>query len=615
MSAISIVLKAVDQYSSTLVGLNASFELVSKAVNLVGSAANSAFEAINKGVQLAAQGGQYAEIRRQFNNVAENFQRDGSRILDDLDRITLGTLDLAKSASLAGKGVAAGLSEPQLATAFEFVKRRTELTGESFEGLSQQVFNAISSGRTSVLRQMGLVVEAGASVEDVMNELSRATANYGDSGFNAADKIAALSQAQTRFTTALGVAINETPLFQDALSFVSDSIFELVRAFDPRPITEFFQAFGKVVVSLVNSVSRSLPALSSVFGASFEDVTDTVSSAGRGIADVLFSIIKSVSSTVNNVLDILSNSGIVTIVEFIAQGLIEASRQTSLVVVTVIGWLVENVAKGFSEIAGLIGDVLRDFPLISQQLGLDPGTFATIENNLKRSARGVSDFSMSLLDGIDAAADFGSNVTAGVADFARNFRIDETDIDNIRNEFSDAISNIDYGKTWGDALSDSAARPFGNFGALAGENVLREASRVLDGLPEAAKNAGKETGAELAKSATSEWLNAAKFDLSKIGVQDFLQLDLFDQVTAKQFMDSEERRIRDRMRFEFDLRRQERESIAQLQQKTDPLARLMAFAANINWPAETENIMRFFLMWLAQMAADEPVPLAITTGV
>jgi len=250
MAAINIVLKAVDEYSQTLTGLNQGFELVGKGISAMATVAQAAWDAVKfgaetamagvqKAVELAAKGGEYAEMKKQFDNVAESFGVNGDRIIKNLEEITANVIGMGDAARLAGKGIAAGFGEEELNTIFTFIKRRTELTGESFEALSETMINSLAKGRFSTLKEFGLIIEKGATVTDVLNEISNATEKYGDSGFNTADNIAALTNQQEKFLTKVGMAINASENWQKAFNSLTDAVVKFVNNLDPQFITDF----------------------------------------------------------------------------------------------------------------------------------------------------------------------------------------------------------------------------------------------------------------------------------------------------------------------------------------------------------------------------------------
>ena len=462
MSVISITLKAIDQYSGVLTGLNQGFELVGKALDFMGAAVDATFAAIDKGVSLAAEGGKYAEMRRQFNNVADSFGVDGQRILDDLDKVTLNMTDMGDAVEIAGRAVTAGLSEEQIGTAFEFIKRRTELTGESFEAMSKTVFDALQGGRFSVLRQMGLVIESGAGVKEAMQAIEVATKNYGDAGYHTGDKLRALAVQQKSFTKALGVAVNETPAFQKTLTSLTDTVISVVAAFDPRPVTEFFQAMAEVGSEAIDTIVDMIPGLRETY----ESVVDFFKSTQEGsknatatVVETVFEMVKGVASGINTLLDVVEGAGIVTVVEQVARVSLSVVRNVVTAIPEAVGSVLELVMRKVAEFGRSIAGYAQEYPTIAKLLGVDTEALIADVGWLEKQAKKAGDFSDSWQKVDDVFQSVDEKI-AGLADGIRTERIDLDAIDGIGDRMKDRINDIDFSKTWGEALSKTDPKQF-----------------------------------------------------------------------------------------------------------------------------------------------------------
>ena len=103
MAAINIVLKAVDQYSSTITGLNQGFDLVSRAIagikavadvvwDAVKAGAEFAFRGIKEAIALSEIGGAFDEQRNQFENLAQSYNVVGQEIIDTVKNTSLRTV-------------------------------------------------------------------------------------------------------------------------------------------------------------------------------------------------------------------------------------------------------------------------------------------------------------------------------------------------------------------------------------------------------------------------------------------------------------------------------------------------------------------------------------------
>lgn len=610
---ISIALKAVDQYSGVITGLNQGFELVGKALSAIKGAADLAFNAINEGVQLAAKGGTYAEMRRQFNNVAASFNADGQSILNDLNKITANMISLPDAARLAGKGISAGLSSEQIASAFTFIKRRTELTGEDFNAMSEQVFSALQSGRYSVLKQMGLVIEKGAKIGDVMSAITVATRQYGDAGFNVADNLSALNNQQDKFVTALGVAINETPLFQKAMTLITDAVIQLVEMFDPRPLTVFFDVFGQLFVSIIKSAASIVPGLDSAFSFIGELLSGTAKQTGDvviAISKSLFSIIRTVAQVGNTIVEILDQLGLVTFVEFTISAIIDIVRYGVRLVTELTSLMVGGLIQGLSESARVIRETAIAFPTLAGTLGTDLVGLADFEVAMNKAGWLLDGLTKKAADTTNQTADFFQNLNAGAALAARQ-GVDIGFLNDLEKDLNDRIGGIDWEKTWGEALSPEKIK----MPIVDGFNAASLPAAA------AAKDIGKAASSAFSESFGKDLYN--NWDKIKLPMMEnplfnaegLMKLDPWRLMKMEKYVEEQEQRSRERMQFEFDLRQAELDANAERMQRMNPAVQLQGLFQQANWPAEMDAFMRVIFAWLINIAGGESVPLAITTGI
>ncbi len=633
---ISIVLKAVDNYSSVITGLNQGFDLVGKALAGVKAVADTTFAAISKGVEIASEGGKYVEMRRQFNNVALAYGADGAKIIDAIDKIGLNFVSLADTTKIAGLAITAGLNADQIETALTFIKRRTELTGESFQQLSETVIRAISSGRTSILNQLGLVVEKGASTADIMEEMAKKTKAFGDTGFNTADKIDALKEQMTRFFNIIGVAINEMPLFQRIMTLITDSVVSFIRWLDPRPITIFFQSFGTMIFGIVSSAIKAIPQISNMFSSLFQGTSGTFSEFVGFFGTKIFEIVKSVGSGINLILDLISNSGFISITETILNTIIFLTSQALKGVSFAVGKLVRVVIDGWSEIYGLVGDMAREFPLLAEKIGIDPLQMAETERSLKLMARASEEAAMQIAEGFEWVSEAGPEAVMAIADAMRNTRVDLNFIDKIQDDFEKSISTINV-SDWGTAIGSTIA--------AGAEGALKDITNLLD--TKALEKAEKESD-KIRKEQEKAADKAAKEDIKRIKEQEkaadkaakeeekkleginkaakeaednFKDLPRVTKDAAGNFavMGDIAGAIGGMMKLsitEFEIFYSRLGRLYKLEAEAPyaPYSRLIDSLKNVNWPAEFKALGEFIFQWTLLVAAGEPVPLAITTA-
>lgn len=264
MAAISIVLKAVDQYSGVITGLNQGFDLVGKAIDVMKTTADIAFAAMAKGaelvgktIDLAALGGAYEENYRQFENYAKSFDKVGSDILDTVQRISSNTITKLQSIPIATKAIASRLTGDDLEKVLTYAKKWSEAYGGSYEAAAEKIFNAFSTGKFSPLKQMGLVIEKGASTAKVLETITTDLKRFGETGFNTADKLDSLTVSSADFWTKIGQSLNNSKVFEVALGGLADTYEKFVKAIDATPITQAMDAVFYATGRMYNAVANT----------------------------------------------------------------------------------------------------------------------------------------------------------------------------------------------------------------------------------------------------------------------------------------------------------------------------------------------------------------------
>ena len=685
MSAISITLKAIDEYSGVLTGLNQGFELVGKGIAAMQAVGELAFAAVEAGiglvtdaVELAGQGGNYTEMRRQFNNVAESFRVDGDSIIEDLNKISVNMVSLADQTRIAGKAIISGLDQEQIATVFEFVKRRTEMTGESFEAMSEKIFTAFASGKFTPLEKLGIEIDKDETQSTAIRRLELALVAYGDAGFNTTDKINALKNAQNSFTTALGVAINESPTFQKAMTGITDAVWTMLDKFDPRPITEFFEAmydFGSIII---DSLIDIIPGLRDIYNTTIDFFSNSMDSSEQfsvAVVNVVFGIVRSVAEGINSILDLLETTGILTAVEFIVSAFVDTIRLGLDMSIGLVGRFVSYVIDTSSSVISAIGEMARNSPMIAEAMGLDPEGLAMVENGLNKAGRSVDGF-MDAWDNVDEGLDIAQEFNAALADGIRNFKIDTDSLDRIEEDMKDRISDIDFSQDWKDALG---------IGEGIDPEAYAEAQRQSDAITaefekaradeEAWKRQKKEDEAADKKAIAKELADQKKAEREAIAAEKKAEREAIAErakaereaiAQAKKEVDAEMKRadaIEKESKMNWADRREavakreaaeakaEADKIKKQALLDEKLAKLGLDAEkkkntpdvekklkedrekeiekakierdkviadqwmNVNWPEEFQALGEFLFRWTLAKARDEDVPLAIITGV
>ena len=95
--------------------------------------------------------------------------------------------------------------------------------------MADRMITALQKGRFTTLADMGLIIDKGETVSTMLGKIKDATQQYGDTGFNVADKIGALSEQWERFKIVIGDAINASPEFAKFFTELKDDVVEFIR--------------------------------------------------------------------------------------------------------------------------------------------------------------------------------------------------------------------------------------------------------------------------------------------------------------------------------------------------------------------------------------------------
>jgi hypothetical protein len=436
---ISAVLKLVDEYSSTLSSLNMGLELVEKAFGALSAAASYAWAGVGKAIELANIGGAFEEQRNQYEALANSYGVNGQKIIDIVKETSQNTLSEFDSIAIATRGLAANLTGGELETALTYIKKWTEATGQSFDQVAESVFTSLSSGRFSVLRQMGLIIEKGASTADVLQAMSDNLTRFGDAGFNAGDKLGAMNASYDDLVRKIGQAINNSEAFQRVLGGLSDAFVEFVKGFDSESIRIPVDQLINGAVSVFNAIIELAPSVTEAVRGVFENPRQAAKDLGVFAIKTFYGIYETAAEVVNSVIGILEtlNPGgwltqiqgqVMRIVGSIITGVLD-----------LVDWMFEGMVDKVTALLNTIGEFFRNSPTLSDWLGIDPEAF-----NFDATAQEIK----SNFQTISGAFRLGfEDITNKAANFYENF--DTTikgmkfDIGSIQDKAKEALRGIE----------------------------------------------------------------------------------------------------------------------------------------------------------------------------
>lgn len=441
MASISIVLKAVDQYSGVITGLNQGFELAAKAVDALKWTADAAFSAIASGAELISKGGAFREQESQFKNLAQAYSQNADEIVDAIKRISNNSVNLSDAVKIGTKAIVTGLSGPEIESTLKFVKKFTEATGEDFNAMSEQVFKSLSSGKFAVLKQFGLMAERGAQASDIVSQMAEKISLFGDAAFNAGDNFGALSIAQDDFLTKIGAAINDVPALEEALTSLTRSALDFVYSFDTRQITNFVEYSARLIQALYNS-----------FVTSFSDIAFTVYESLKSISES-FTILKNPVEIIKFISGAFLNFGaavsrisgaVIFAMGYIGEGLSSLYSLSVRVFANFGEMLYEQLLKPFESVVAILNKLNQNV-IISTALGpAMSGLISELAAFTKLDANQVKDWKVKL-DTEDNLGDFFGELS----EKAQDLGVDLYDksygaFAKFANDVDDIFDNIKY---------------------------------------------------------------------------------------------------------------------------------------------------------------------------
>ena len=618
---VNIVLRAVDEYSSAITGLNQGFELVGKALNAVKFAADIAFGAIQRGIdfgstiiELGRLGGAFQEQRNQFENLANSYDLVGQDIIDIVKRTSANTLTEFDSIAVATRGLAAGFRGEEFETALAYIKRWTEATGESFESAAERVFTSLSSGRFSVLRQMGLIVENGATLEQVTNAMAESLENFGETGFNAADKLQAISASTDDFTRKIGQAINDSDFFREVLGGVSDAVVALVNGFDQAPITEFINNAYQEFLFLASNIRFLIPNALEDWRRAFNSIEDD---SIDSIGSIRFALV-ALAQTWNDLIDSIPEGGILGTAFDAA--LVSATELYSLLIgaASLVGEAVRSILAFGEAVNILFGQMQAGFSLIISGIAGSAGfivdsfleLFDEIEDQIDR--RNLNFFERAFLrsvpvDQIRSVSNFLGSLVETTLDDAIT-RSGQTGTEQI-SSLGSAVSSVQQLF----AARSSALRDSLKFDADSYRRSVEGMTGSTEAAATASANAIRSTASTALNNITSLAQNtkqAVSFAIEGVG-QITSGIVLPDFVSLQQQAQDFARETREAI-FGGGTEAQQpawRDSMEQ--QPTQNRAEELL--ARADWPTEFRAIGEFLFDIVLSIAEESPLPYAITT--
>ena len=116
---------------------------------------------IDKVFEAAMRGAQAEQATGRLNLQLAEYGRTAASLVPEIKALASGQLTLADATKLASQGLAQGLNPDQLKTFTQLATVAADVMGTSIPQALDQLLSSIASGRTGLLKQIGIVVDLG----------------------------------------------------------------------------------------------------------------------------------------------------------------------------------------------------------------------------------------------------------------------------------------------------------------------------------------------------------------------------------------------------------------------------------------------------------------------
>lgn len=165
---------------NNVAALNQAWELGGKVFDKVSGI-------LSTGVDALSRGGAFAETEAAFRNLSQSMRVDGDSIVGSLLNISSNTENLERVTQSASNAMRQGYSAEQAQIIAGYAKKYTEAVGGNFLEVNDKIVDAIAQGKTKVLKEFGIMAEAGDKVSVVLGKMQKNAESFGRGAFNFGD--------------------------------------------------------------------------------------------------------------------------------------------------------------------------------------------------------------------------------------------------------------------------------------------------------------------------------------------------------------------------------------------------------------------------------------------
>ncbi len=238
-----------------ITAINQGLELARKVAGVIKDTIGAAFDA-------AMDAEKIRSINNQFDTLSKQAGIAGENMKEGLQRAAGGLIDTDELLQSANRAmVQLGSSAKQLPQVMELAKKATNLFGgelvQNFEAMNQ----AIATGNTRSLKQLGIIIDTEKALKDFARTQGVSAAALTEAGRQQAIMNAVLAKGEMAFagvTSTVGKTTQEVKRFWVGIKEASDAVK-----------IAFESVFGGFLTALLKDASNKLKVFSDTFKAAF----------------------------------------------------------------------------------------------------------------------------------------------------------------------------------------------------------------------------------------------------------------------------------------------------------------------------------------------------------
>ena len=205
LTAVSTVEGINDSFVKTalgITGVNSALDLCEKAFGYAKAAASWMWQEL-------LDVGAYSKAKAGLEGLAAAHHVNADSIIEDISRITGGTLAMTDMIQMASYAIKKGFSEDQISTITAYAKAYVGVFGGSVIETSEAIEKAIATGQGRLMNFTDIAISKGEDIKTVMSALDKKRIELGDGVFTLGSVVLGVAQSVKNATEEVLDAISK----------------------------------------------------------------------------------------------------------------------------------------------------------------------------------------------------------------------------------------------------------------------------------------------------------------------------------------------------------------------------------------------------------------------